>query len=174
MLYISTICAPTFNAWKQYSNIYLAYPLQLHNPAPQTPPSTTPPPHSRTTWSSFRVFCVCVCLYAGVANIVRGNPFIQVEHSGILVCTRLHCVPWLTPRQFPSRIAALRFVCLFTRGSTRYSGANPPLAHCVAYLCGGARAATLRLSDSARASASAYICANGKWRMRMEHSRGRW
>lgn len=112
--------------------------------------------------------CVCVCLYAGVANIVRGNPFIQVEHSGILVCTRLHCVPWLTltpPLQFPFRIAALRFVCLFTRGSTRYSGANPPLAHCVAYLCGGARAATLRLGDSARASASAYICANGKWRM---------
>lgn len=69
------------------------------------------------------------------------------------------------PQQFPSRIAALRFVCLFTRGSTRYSGANPPLAHCVAYLCGGARAATLRLGDSARASASAYICANGKWRM---------
>lgn len=50
------------------------------------------------------------------------------------------------PRQFPSRIAALRFVCLFTRGSTRYSGANPPLAHCVAYLCGGA---VLRLCDSA-------------------------
>lgn len=51
------------------------------------------------------------------------------------------------------------FCLLLTRGlDARYSGANPPLAHCVAYLCGGA-ATTLR-----RASASAYICANGKWR----------
>lgn len=104
--------------------------------------------------------CECVCVYAGVANIVRGNPFIQVEHSGILVCTRHHCVPWLTPLQFPFRIAALRFVCLFTRGSTRYSGANPPLAHCVAYLCGGARAATQRLCQSE--CKCLHLC---KWQM---------
>lgn len=86
--------------------------------------------------------------------------------STLGLCTRLHCVPWLSPSppHLPPRIAALRFVCLFTRGSTRYSGANPPLAHCVAYLCGGA---VLRLCDSGRASASAYICANGKWRMRV-------
>lgn len=113
------------------------------------------------------------CVRAGVANIVRGNPFIQVEHSGILVCTRLHCVPWLSPSppHLPPRIAALRFVCLFTWGSTRYSGANPPLAHCVAYLCGGA---VLRLCDSGRASASAYICANGKWRMEKQQMGTAW